>query len=410
MLNENFNYHRGVLSCDGVSLDMIANEAGTPFYVYSAARLQNNARQIKNAFAALNPSFHYSLKANANLALIRLLHAEGFGMDAVSGGEIYRALQAGVPAEQIVFAGVGKTEDEIRYALENGIGWFNVESVGELSLLNQVASAMGKVATVALRLNPDVQAQTHHYIATGHGGAKFGMGAESIKHILENRRDYYHIKIHGLHIHIGSQLGNVQATVEAVKRAQAIAEPYAELRTLNIGGGFPVPYTENETYPSPAEFAEALTPLVEEWQIKLEPGRFIVANAGALVISTIYVKIQDGQRFIITDGSMAELLRPALYQAVHPIYPLHQANGDVSEAIVVGPVCESADVLSKNAPLPPLEPDARLAVMMAGAYGMVMASNYNMRTRPPEILVENGSWRMIRRRETWQDLLQFEEN
>lgn len=410
MLNENFYYQRGELCCDGIALNPIADEIGTPFYLYSAARLQANARQIQAAFAAMNPMIHYSLKANANLALIRLLHAEGLGMDAVSAGEIYRAQQAGVPAEKIVFAGVGKTADEVRYALENGVGWFNVESVGELALLNQLAGSLNKTATVALRLNPDVQAQTHHYIATGHGGAKFGMGAEAIRHLLENRADYYHIKIRGLHVHIGSQLGNVQATVEAVKRAQAIAQPYEDIRTLNIGGGFPVAYTENDSYPPLAEFAEVLAPVVEGWQVKLEPGRFIVANTGVLVISTLYIKIQNGQRIIITDGSMTELLRPALYQAVHPIHPLHQSDERLSEAIVVGPVCESSDVLSKNALLPPLEPEARLAVMMGGAYGMVMASNYNMRTRPPEILVENQSWRVIRRRETWQDLLACERN
>ncbi len=410
MLNENFSYCDGVLCCDGVSLDAIAEEVGTPFYGYSAARIRSNARQIKEAFTALNPTIHYSLKANANLSLIRLLQGEGVGMDAVSAGEIYRALQAGVPAENIVFAGVGKTADEIRYALEAGVGWFNVESGGELASLNQLAGEMGKTATVALRLNPDVQAQTHHHIATGHGGAKFGMSAETIKRTLANRRDFLHLRIQGLHLHIGSQLGQVDATVEAVKRAQALAEPYSDIRTLNIGGGFPVPYTENDHYPTPQEFANVLVPLLHGWNVKLEPGRFIVANTGVLVISTLYIKIQEGRRFIITDGSMTELIRPALYEAEHPVYSVRQSDEPAAEAMVVGPVCESADMLSRNAVLPPLEPGARLAVMMAGAYGMVMASNYNMRTRPPEVLVENGSWRVIRRRETWQDLVQFEQN
>jgi diaminopimelate decarboxylase len=410
VLNEHFTYLHGVLCCDGISLDSIADEVGTPFYVYSAARIRANVHQIQKAFAALNPTIHYSLKANANLSLIRLMHEQKIGMDAVSAGEIYRALQAGVPAENIVYAGVGKTADEIRYALEVGVGWFNVESGGELASLNQIAGEMGKTAVAALRLNPDVQAQTHHHIATGHGGTKFGMSAETIKRILANRADYFHIHVQGIHIHIGSQLADVQASVEAVRRAQALAEPYSDIRTINIGGGFPVPYTEQDHYPAPQEFANALAPLLHGWNVKLEPGRFIAANAGALVISTLYIKIQEGRRFIITDGSMTELIRPALYEAVHPVYSAYQSDEQATEAMVVGPVCESADMLSRSAVLPPLQPGARLVVMMAGAYGMVMASNYNMRTRPPEILVENGHWRVIRRRETWQDLLQFEQN
>jgi diaminopimelate decarboxylase len=283
------------------------------------------------------------------------------------------------------------------------VGWFNVESEGELDLLNQ----FGQRARVALRLNPNVQASTHHYIATGHSGAKFGMSADTIRHILENRQDFPNLDIAAIHIHIGSQLGDVQATVEAVKRAQALAQAF-DIHTLNIGGGYPVAYTPEEAYPAPSEFVEALAPLLDGWKTKLEPGRFIMANAGLLLVSVLYVKEQDGQRFIITDGSMTELNRPALYDALHPIYPVAQSEHASREAMIVGPVCETADVLGHQMPLPEVKPGNLLAITMAGAYGMVMASNYNQRPRPAEILVEGDSWRVIRRRETWDDLLQQE--
>lgn len=399
-----FSYQNDHLFADGVPLRDIAEAVGTPAYIYSAVTLRQQVATLQSAFANFDATLHYSLKANANLALIRLLHSLGLGMDAVSGGEIFRATQAGVPGEQIVFAGVGKTSEEIRYALEVGVGWFNVESQAELALLNQLAGSAKP--NVALRLNPDVQAATHHHIATGHGGAKFGMSAAVIKDILAHRDDYPNLNIQGLHVHIGSQLGNVDATVQAVKRAQAIA---GDLRTLNIGGGFPVPYLADTDYPSPQDFADTLRPLLDDWHIKLEPGRYITAPAGVMVVKVLYVKQQDGQTFVITDGSMSELIRPALYEAIHPIQPLHKHDAANALQIITGPVCESADVLHRGAELPRIQTGDYLAVMMAGAYGFVMASNYNQRPRPPEILVENNTFRTIRRREGWQDLIQHED-
>lgn len=407
MLNEQFRYVDGELLCEDLPLARIAAEVGTPAYVYSAAKLRANAHHIQAAFAPLQPAIHYSLKANANLAIIRLLAAAGLGMDAVSGGEIFRALKAGVAPEKIVFAGVGKTAQEIRYALEQKIGWFNVESAAELALIDQIAGELGQMATVALRLNPEVQAKTHHHIATGHGGAKFGISAETISDILAQQAQYPHVQIRALHVHIGSQLVDVAETVEAVERAQALLVDYPQIRTLNIGGGLPVPYTPEDEYPAPEHFAQALAPHLQGWQVKLEPGRSIVANAGALLISTLYIKEQAGQRFVITDGSMTELIRPALYEAVHPIYPFVQ-DRETQPAVVVGPVCESADILSKNAPLPSLQAGDGLAVLMAGAYGMVMASNYNQRPRPPEVLIDGAGYQIIRQRETWDDLLRLE--
>lgn len=404
MLNDAFHYQNGELACDEVPLREIAAAHGTPTYVYSANRLIQNAQRLQKAFKPLGATLHYSLKANNNLAIIRLLAGLGLGMDAVSAGEIYRAQRAGVDPSHIVFAGVGKTGDELTYALQAGVGWFNVESHGELLLLDQLARVLQKTPAVALRLNPDVQAKTHHHIATGHFGAKFGMNADTIAHILAHRHETPHLNIQGLHVHIGSQLGEVEETVEAVHRAQQLAEPYPDLRTLNIGGGFPVRYAETDEYPQPEHFANALAPLFDGWQVMMEPGRSIVADAGVLLISVLYIKDQAGQHFAITDGSMTELIRPALYEAVHPIMPLNEAP-PMQETIVVGPVCESADVLHRGVLLPLLHPGDQLAVMVAGAYGMVMASNYNMRTRPAEILVEGDKWRVVRRRETWQDLL-----
>jgi diaminopimelate decarboxylase len=230
-----------------------------------------------------------------------------------------------------------------------------------------------------------------------------------IADILAHRADYAHLNIAGLHVHIGSQLGDVRETIEAARLALDLALPYTDVRTLNIGGGFPVPYTESDEYPAPSVFAEALAPLGRGWQVMIEPGRSIVADAGLLLVSVLYIKDQGDQRFVITDGSMTELLRPALYEAVHPIVPVHEATSSPREAIVVGPVCESTDVLSRSALLPELAAGDRLAVLVAGAYGMVMASNYNQRARPPEVLIEGETWRIIRRRETWDDLLRLEE-
>lgn len=403
-----FAYHDGALWCESVALSDIADVVGTPVYIYSAARILHNVAVVKAAFDPLGAAIHYSLKANANLDVIRVLNSAGLGMDAVSAGEIYRALYAGVSPHRIVFAGVGKTITELLYALETGIGWFNVESCAELELLNTLAADQGHKPSVALRLNPGIHAQTHHYIATGHFGAKFGMDADTIAALLAQRDQYPHVSIAGIHIHIGSQLGRVTETVEAVKVAQELARPYADVRTLNLGGGFPVRYTESDEYPSPAAFADALAPLLKGWHVKIEPGRAIIADAGVLIVSVLYEKQKGAHRFVITDGSMTDLLRPALYGATHPVVSLRTSRQPAAPAIVVGPVCESTDVLNRDAALSPLQPGDRLAVLGVGAYGMVMASNYNARPRPPEIMVDGDQWRVIRRRETWDDLVRSE--
>lgn len=409
MLNDSIHYRDRALWCDGVPLDSIADAVGTPVYVYSTTRLIENVRRLQTAFAPLDPAIHYSVKANGCLALLRRLKDVGLGMDAVSAGEIYRAQKAGVDPQHIVFAGVGKTRAEIAYALEAGIGWFNVESRAELSLLNALAGERSQTPTVAPRLNPGIRAQTHRHIATGHFGAKFGMAPDMIADILAHRTAYLHLGITGLHVHIGSQLGDVRKTVEAVQIAQALAAPYPDIRTLNIGGGFPVCYTETDAYPPPEAFADALAPFLTDWKLLIEPGRSLVADAGLLLVSVLYSKEQGGQHFVITDGGMTELIRPALYDAVHPVIPVNASDADTETTIVVGPVCESSDVLHRGAQLPPLNESDRLAVLAAGAYGLVMASNYNMRPRPPEVLVDGDTWRVVRRRETWDDMLRLED-
>jgi len=408
VLNESFCYEDGELCCDGLPLRTIAQAVGTPVYVYSAARLRHNAARLQRAFAPLRAELHYSLKANPNLTLVRMLSQAGLGADAVSAGEVDRALRAGVDPARIVFAGVGKTPAEITFALRAKIGWFNVESRDELTLLNRLAGEEKCRPQVALRLNPGIQAQTHPHIATGHAAAKFGMPPETVAEVLGARTAYPHLRLAGIHVHIGSQLGSVTETVAAVRLAQSLAAPYPDLRTLNIGGGFPVPYTPDDRYPQPEDFAHALAPLVGGWRVLAEPGRAAIADAGVLVIGVVAVKEQGGQRFVIADGGMTDLLRPALYGAIHEVVTLEQRDGPLAPAVVSGPVCESTDVLHRAAWLPPLRPGDLLAVLTAGAYGMAMASNYNLRTRPPEVLVEDGDWRVIRRRETWDDLLRLE--
>jgi diaminopimelate decarboxylase len=410
MLNESIHYQNGALFCDAVPVSAIADEAGTPVYIYSLKRALSNLKRIQTAFGDLQPHIHYSAKANANLGLLRALVQAGTGIDAVSGGEIFRALKAGAPPENIVFAGVGKTTDELRYALENGIGWFNVENVDELRILNELA-AFGHPARIAVRLNPEVTASTHPYIATGHGGAKFGLTAETIRAILARQHEYPNLNFAGIHIHIGSQLHDTEATLKAVRAALELIVPYPHMRTVNIGGGLPVAYSPDEQMPAWEDFAATIASLLTGYTVLLEPGRSIIADAGILVATVLYVKQQAGQIFLITDASMAELIRPALYQAHHEIVPLVENTGQGGiTANIVGPVCETADVLGKERQMPAVQPGDRIAILNAGAYGMVMSSNYNQRLRPPEVLLaETGeSWYIARRRETLDDLTRQE--
>ena len=397
---------------DDISAESIAEDVGTPVYIYSLKRVRENLRRLQRAFALIDAHIHYSAKANSNRDILRAAVEAGAGIDAVSGGEIQRALAAGARAADIVFAGVGKTRDEIDFAVERRVGWINVENPLELDYINAAAKSLRiDGVKVALRLNPQVEANTHRYMSTGHGQAKFGLTADVIKRILADAERYPRVNIAGLHMHIGSQLGDTTATTEALDRLMTLATRYPQIDTINLGGGFPVAYRIDEPVPAIDDFAGEIGSRLRDYRVLLEPGRAIVADAGALVVTVLYVKQQAGRLFYIVDGSMAELIRPVLYQAHHEIVPLVESIGDTFAAQVVGPVCESADVLAWERELPRLEVGDRLAALTTGAYGMAMASNYNSRLRPAEVVVnaEGDGWEVSRRRETLEDLYRLEQ-
>ncbi len=407
MLNRSIRYQEAQLYCDSVPVCEIVAQTGTPVYIYSLPRVLANFHRIQAAFPGAH--IHYSAKANANLHLLHKLVEAGAGIDAVSGGEIYRALLAHAPPEQIVFAGVGKTGQELYYAVEQDIGWFNVENVHEAHKLNTIAAEMGKTVRVALRFNPDVAANTHPHIATGHSTAKFGLTADAIRDLLARAEEMPYLRYAGIHIHIGSNLHDTAATVQAVRAALDLIAPYPAIRTVNIGGGLPVAYLPGEMLPTVEDFAATILPLLAGYELILEPGRSIIADAALLVTRVLYVKEQGGQRFLIVDAGMTDLIRPALYDAHHEIIPLDESTTDERHSVqVVGPVCETTDTLGHNVSLPPVNRSECLAILTVGAYGMTMASNYNARPRPPEVVVSGDSWYLVRRRETWQDLVMHE--
>jgi len=411
MLSDSIQYQNNELMIDGVPAREIAAEVGTPTYVYSTRRMLQNLNNLRDAFRNLNTHIHYSAKANANLSLLRTLVAQGVGIDCVSGGEIYKAVAAGANPADLIFTGVGKRKDEIRYALEQGVGWVDVENEGELAHIQTFASELGlEKVRLSLRLNPDVKASTHQHIATGHGKAKFGLTYENIERVLAEYVDDSLLYIEGIHVHVGSQLHDIQATVTAIQKAVDLATSYEQINTINIGGGFPVAYESSETIPSYQTFADALEPILSEYRVLLEPGRSIVADAGILLTEVLYTKEQAGNRFVIVDASMTELMRPALYDAVHQIIPATEQKAESTPAQIVGPVCETTDILGKEVQLPAVQPGDVLAILTAGAYGMVMANTYNARPRPAEVIVkvDGESWDVARPRETWEDLLRSE--
>jgi len=409
-----FEYRHGELYCDGVAIERIAKEVGTPCYVYSHATLVRHYRAFDTAFQSVPHLVAFAMKANSNLAVLRLMAKEGSGADIVSGGELYRALKAGIPASKIVFAGVGKSRDEIRYALETDILMFNVESSAELRALDEVAAEMGRKARVALRINPDIDPKTHPYISTGLKKSKFGISADRVLDEYKLATSLPHIEVVGVHKHIGSQLTDVAPFVDALKRVLGLVETLkthgANIRYVNIGGGLGITYSD-EVPPLPQEFAKALSPLVHDLKCVLimEPGRVIVGNAGILVTRVLYRKEGEAKRFVIVDAAMNDLIRPSLYGAYHEIKPVRQPPGATMVTVdVVGPVCESGDFLAKDRTMPEVRPGELLAVMSAGAYGFTMASNYNSRPRVPEVLVKDGELHVIRAREQYTDLVRGE--
>lgn len=403
-LNHCVRYIDGQLYCNEVSLSQIAIEHGTPSYVYSLKQVLENYAALHNAFP--QAEIHFSVKSNNNPAILAALITAGAGVDTVSAGEIHLARKAGAKAEDIVFAGVGKTIGELYYAISRNIGWINIENPAEVTAVNAVAAEQGVMVRVALRYNPDVTANTNKRIATGHHAAKFGLTEADVRQILDNSSQFPNIRFEGLHIHIGSQLGDTAATTQALKNTLALAKAYPSINTLNLGGGFPAAYAASLHLPTPQEFADSILPLLGNMRLILEPGRSIVADAGILLTRVQYVKQQGDKTFVLTDAGMTELIRPMLYGAYQAIVPLSPREGVPRPVTIAGPVCESTDVFSEDILLPPIEPGDYLAILTTGAYGAVMASNYNARLRPPEIVIdETGKQAFVsRRRETWHDL------
>jgi len=413
-----FAYRDGEMVCEDVPLARIAAEVGTPFYLYSRATLVRHYRVFDGAFAALPHLTAFAVKACSNLAVLALLAREGAGADIVSGGELFRATKAGIPPDRIVFAGVGKTADEIGQALDAGILLFSVESEPELALIDRVARERGTRARVALRVNPDVDPETHPYIATGLKGSKFGFPMQGAAETFRRAAALPHLEVVGVHQHIGSQITRVPPFVDAVERAAALIAELREgglpIRYLDIGGGIGIPYDE-QLPPTPAQLAEAVAPVLAGLDVTVitEPGRVIAGNAGVLVTRVLRVKHTPAKTFVVVDGAMNDLMRPALYDAYHEIRPVREAGtpgtpGSLIVADVVGPVCESGDFLARQRKLAePAEGDL-LAVMSAGAYGFAMASNYNARPRVPEVIADGDRFHIVRTRETYEDLVRGE--
>lgn len=411
-----FKMVRRTLHCERVPLHQIVEEVGTPVYVYSYKTLVDHFRKLKSAFRKVKPLICFSVKSNGNMAILKLLVNEGAGLDIVSGGELYKALRAGCPGERVVYASVGKTPQEIKDALKAKIFFFNVESAAELELIDRMARQMKVKANVALRFNPDVDAKTHKHITTAVSDSKFGIDAKTVRDLFANHASFEGIRFSGIHMHIGSQITQSGPFVEAVRKAgQMIQEGRklgVELDHLNLGGGLGIVY-KNEEPQSPQTFAEAISPMIEKLGVKLilEPGRFIVGNAGALITKVIYVKESHHKRFAVVDAGMNDLLRPALYEAYHEVVPVNQDTKAAKEGLqydVVGPVCESADVFARDRELGRLDSDNLLAIFGAGAYGSTMASNYNGRLRPAEVIVKGNQWEVIRRRESLRDLTRYD--
>jgi len=370
-----FQYRQSELCCEEVPLARIAKEIGTPCYVYSHATLVRHFRAFDGAFHTVPHIVAFAMKANSNLAVLRLMAREGSGADIVSAGELYRALQAGIPPTKIVFAGVGKSREEIRYALATDILMFNVESSDELRTLDEVAAEMGRRARVALRINPDIDPKTHPYISTGLKKSKFGISADRALDEFKLASSLPHIEVVGVHKHIGSQLTDLSPFVDSLKKVLTLVEALraqgTDIRYINIGGGLGITY-DDETPPHPDDLSAAISPLVKDLKCVLimEPGRVIVGNAGILLTRVLYTKEGDAKRFVIVDAAMNDLIRPSLYGAYHEIRPVHETSrAKIVTVDVVGPVCESGDFLAKDRAMPDARPGDLLAVMSAGAYG-----------------------------------------
>ena len=408
-----FAYESGKLFAEGVSVEDLARRYGTPLYVYSRNHLRERYRAIVSAMAEVQPMVCYSVKANSNAAVIKTLIDEGSGFDIVSGGELFRALRAGADANKIVFAGVGKTRDEIEYALRERIGFFTVESESEAARISECARHLGIPGRIAFRVNPDVDPKTHKYISTGKKENKFGLDLERVMKAYETAAALPGIEIAGLHLHIGSQLLSADPFGQALGKVKemclALKAKYPTFRTIDIGGGLGIDYKPDQQALDPVVYAAAVLPFLKGLSLKvvMEPGRSIVGNAGILVCRVQVVKASHFKTFIVVDAGMNDLIRPALYQAHHEIKAVTATSKTVTGDLV-GPICESGDFLAQDRELPDVKEDDLVAAFSAGAYGFAMSSNYNSRPRAAEVMVDGNDAFLIRRRETWEDIVRGE--
>jgi diaminopimelate decarboxylase len=426
---DHFAYRDGRLFCEDVDLCELARRAGTPTYVYSRATLTHHYSRLSEAFAPLHPTICYSVKSCPNLGVLRVLAGLGSGMDVVSGGELRRALLAGASADKIVYAGVGKTEAEIIEALAAGVGTFNIESEPEFQVIAALAAERGATARAALRVNPDVDADTHKYTTTGTAETKFGVDLSRAPDFCRRYAGHKHLKLTGLHLHIGSPVASPDPYVRAIQKTLAVIEQLRTdghtIDTLDLGGGFSADYRTGQSLAA-SDYAARIVPLLAPLaasgvRIILEPGRFISANSGVLLTQVQYVKQSAAKKFLICDAGMHTLIRPALYGSFHFVWPASCAPQHVpprrdekldlpglEPCDVVGPICESSDFLAQDRPLPPMARGDILAVFGAGAYGMSMASRYNSHPLPAEVLIDGAHASVVRRRETYDDLVAHE--
>lgn len=412
-----FNYENGRLHCEGVDLNEVADQVGTPVYVYSTATLRRHARVIAAAFEGMDCLIAYSVKANGNLAVLKTLASEGCGADVVSGGELRRALTAGIPAQRIVFSGVGKTRDEMALGLETGIHQFNVESGAELVALSEVAESLGKVAPIALRVNPDVAAGGHANISTGKAGDKFGVPWGDAPGLYEQIKSLPGVEAVGVDVHIGSQIGELapmraafEKTIGLVKELRAAGH---NLTRIDLGGGLGIPYQASDSPASPADYAAMIRDVTKDLglQVVLEPGRVIAGNAGIMMTQALYHKPAPDRTFLIIDAGMNDLMRPALYQAHHDIIPVNEpaAGAEQVEYDIVGPICESTDKFAAKRSMPSVAPGERIAFMSSGAYGAVLSSQYNARPLVAEVLVDGDQFAVVRRRPSFEQMIELEQ-
>jgi diaminopimelate decarboxylase len=410
-----FEYRDGVLHCEDVPLDAIAAEVGTPVYVYSTATLERHYRVFMAAFAPRKPLVAFAMKSNGNIAVIRTLTNLGAGVDTVSAGEIEKALAAGAAPDKIIFSGVGKTAEELAYAIDVGVHQINVESIAELDLLETIAAAKGKRPAIAIRVNPDVGAGGHAKIATGGADAKFGVSLADARALFLRAHAHPHLDAAGLAVHIGSQIMDLAPLEAAFRLIRSLAEDLAEAgcapRVLDLGGGLGVPYFNHPDPPGPDEYAQMVERVFAGLDVALafEPGRMIAGNAGVLVTRVVRIQERPDRRMLVLDAAMNDLIRPAMYDAFHDLVPV-RANpaAERTPYDVVGPVCETGDTFARDRLLPPLAAGDLACFLTAGAYGASMASTYNARPLTPEVLVSGARWRIVRRRFTVEDQLALE--